>query len=74
MDSYIHSTIMRQERMKIKNNLYWRKNGGSLSSVTTLTGNVPTGSTNGNAFQWSTQNGADATRYGIVANHFTYER
>lgn len=53
---------------------YWRKNGGSLSSVTTLTGNVPTGSTNGNRIQWSCQNGADATRYGIVAANFSYTR
>jgi len=53
---------------------YWRKNGGSLSSVTTLTGNVPTGATNSNGFQWSTQNGADSTRYGLAVQNFSYER
>ncbi len=53
---------------------YWRKNGGSLSSVTTLTWNVPTGSTNGQALQWSTQNGADSTRYWFAVANFTYER
>jgi hypothetical protein len=53
---------------------YWRKNGGALSSVTTLTGNVPTGATNSNSFQWSVQNGADSTRYGLAVANFSYER
>jgi hypothetical protein len=52
---------------------YWRKNGGSLSSATNLTANMPTG-TDTNIIQFSTTNQGTAFDYNMYIGGANYSR
>ncbi|NTW31823.1 MAG: hypothetical protein HGB12_04230 [Bacteroidetes bacterium] len=52
---------------------YWRKNGGALSAVTTLTGNMPTTAYE-RYIQWSVSNNSTAARFYFSVGSFSYER
>jgi len=51
---------------------YWRKNGGSWSSATTLSTNLPSGTTT--TLQWATSSNSSANGYTLNVYGATYER
>lgn len=53
---------------------YYRKNGGSLSSATNVTSNIPSGTGNASRVRFSTSNNSSAVEYNWQIQSFSYER